>query len=77
MKKRYNLKAFFKDHGLTSKIVAQKTGFNKNTITNWARHKTDSKIPQAFILKLLQEFPESNLLPYFPTHAEILNLSKN
>ncbi|WNH09992.1 hypothetical protein [Thalassobellus suaedae] len=67
------LKKFFKDNKLIAKNVAKQTGYSQNTMTNWNKQKDDSKIPQDFILALIKHYPEVDLKPYFPVHAEIIN----
>lgn len=74
---QFNLKSFLKENGLTSKEVCAKTGYNKNTFTNWMKLDDDYKLPQDFILKLLKEYPQIFLIDYFPTHAEIIKLSRH
>lgn len=71
------LKELLKENKLTGKIVAKKTGYNKNTITNWIKSNSDAKLPLDFVLRLLQEFPNiQGMKKHLPTYDEILRLSK-
>lgn len=76
MNKPFALKTFIKDNNLTAKELADKSGYNKNTITNWSKLNDDSKIPQNFILFLLESYPDIDLTKYFPVHAKIIRLAK-
>ena len=69
---QFNFKSFLKDNNITSKSLVEKTGYNKNTFTKWSTLETDAKLPQDFILSISKEFPEVNLVKYFPTHAKIM-----
>lgn len=68
----FDFKKFLLDNNLTAKELVDKTGYNKNTFTKWAKLKTDSKLPQGFILALMKKYPHIDLVKYFPTHKEIL-----
>ena len=47
-----------------------------HTLTKWNKLTSDKDIQQESILKLLRAFPNIPLVKYFPTHAEIIRLSK-
>lgn len=70
----FSFKQFLDENKLTAKLLVEKTGYNKNTFTKWNKLKSDSKLPQDFILALMKEFPDIDLMKYFPTHAEIIIL---
>lgn len=72
MKNNKGLAVFLKDKKVTRKQLAQITGYNKNTMTRWFGLESDESIPQGFILKMLDHFPNAHLEKYFPTHAQIL-----
>lgn len=71
-KNEFSLKKMLKANRITAKEVAEKTGYNKNTITNWAKLDSDETIPLGFIYKLQSEFPNIIISPYFPTYSEII-----
>lgn len=66
------LKDYLRANNIKAKDIAEKTGYNKNTITNWIKLDSDEKFPQDFILKLLELYPDTDLTKYFSTHHKIL-----
>jgi len=70
------LKRFLKYNKITAKEVAEKTGYSKNTLTNWNKYPDDSKIPQEFILCLLKHYPKADLKKFFPVHNKIIKAAE-
>ena len=75
-KPHFSFEDFKNSNGLSNKTIIEKTSLNKNTLTKWNKLTSDKDIQQESILKLLRAFPEIDLAKYFPTHAEIIRLSK-
>lgn len=72
----FDFNKFLKENKLRAINLVEITGYNKNTFTKWRTLNSDEKIPQDFILALLKNYPEIDLVKYFPTHAEIIKMSK-
>ncbi len=75
-KPQFSFANFKNSNGLSNKTIIEKTSLNKNTLTKWNKLTSDKDIQQESILKLLRAFPKIDLAKYFPTHAEIIRLSK-
>lgn len=73
----FSLKVFLKENNLTAKTLAENSGYNKNTITNWCSLTSDEKLPQDLILHLLELYPAKTILKHFPTYAKIIKASTN
>ena len=75
-KPQFSFQKFLDENSLVPKDIIN-AGFNKNTPALWKKLTTDEEIQQASILKLVKAFPNIDLSKYFPTHRQILELSKN